>query len=367
MTRLVAPRFTPAAANAPSRPPRRAFTGLFGALALLLLAAGLSGAAPVRAELAGLVHDRSDASLRVVGIDSGDGTVTPGSESVDDCCFLGAGLTAADHAGGRFFAYGHYLSGGDFGQAVLLSLDFDGNATTAVAPETAPQGVLAWNPGSGRLISAGFGGDTADPELQWIAIDPVDGSVADIGGPDVTCCELLTGVVAVDAAGEQLFFVGREFDTTDWAIRAVDLGDGTISQVAPLPAPGLAGFMAYDAAGGHIELYMQDGAAGAAGLHRVDVASGTATQVAAELDDGCCLIGAGAVASLDAVGEAWWVAGSGDGLSTVPGFSALLAGSDSASVVQRVLAGDYLLNALAVDGAVVSPALILRDRFEATN
>lgn len=331
---------------------------------LLVLASLLWMSAPVQAELSALVHDRVDDSLRAVSIDSGNGAVTPGSASVEACCLVGAGLTAADVDGGRFFAFGRYLAEDGFGDDVLMSFDFDGNAAATVAPVQAPYALLAYDAAQDRLISTEPEIDDIAPTLQWVAFDPDDGSVSPIGAPDSICCELLTGIAALSEADQQLYFVGRLFGESEWRIRSVDLANASITDVAALPAPGRPGFMRYSAGSGQLDVYMQDGAGGDAGMFRVDPANGSAVSVAPELDPDCCLLGLGEIASLDQAGEAWWAAGSGSGLSPIPGFLALNAASTSAAVTQRAIASDYAIHALVVSGEVVSPGLIFRDRFQ---
>ncbi len=329
--------------------------------ALMTIAAAVSPAA--LAELAAVVVDRSDDSLRVVGIDSGDGSITPGSAAIPDCCRVGAGLTAADPGGERFFVFGRELTAnGDR----LATLGFDGASASSVVPARVPQVFLVHDAVQGRLVSVELGGNAADPTVQWFSIDPATGSAADIGPPDEICCELMTGVAGIDAPARRLFFVGREFGQAEWRIRSVDLATGTVSDIGALPTSGRPGFLRYSGVGDHLDLYMQDGPSGIDdGLYRVDPATGTGQLVSAESDSDCCLLGLGQVADLDASGEAWWLAGSGGGMAPAPGFMALFAGSDNGTVSQWTTDPDYALHALVVDGAVVSPGMIFRDRFEA--
>lgn len=332
--------------------------------ALIVLASLLWVCTPAQAELSALVHDRVDDRLRAVTIDSGNGAVTTGSAFVEDCCLVGAGMTAADTDGGRFFAFGRYLVTSGFGDDVLLSFDFDGNSVATATPVQTPYALLAYDPAQDRLISTQPGDDGGAPTLQWVAFDPDDGSASPIGVPDSTCCELLTGIATISVADQLMYFVGRLYGESEWRIRSVDLADASIADVAALPAPGRPGFMRYSESSGQLDVYMQDGAAGDAGMFRVDPANGNAISVAPELDPDCCLLGLGEIASLDQEGEAWWAAGSGSGLSATPGFMVLNADSASAAVTQRTIASDYAIHAMVVSGEVVSPGLIFRDRFQ---
>jgi hypothetical protein len=329
--------------------------------AFLLLTATIAESA--RAELAALVVDRGEGSLRVVAVDSSDGGVTPGSVAIADCCLLGAGLTAADADGERFFAFGRESTADE---DRLATLAFDGSSAGTVVPARAPQVLLAYDGMQDRLISVALGGSAASPTLQWFSLDPSTGAASDIGPTDATCCELMTGVADVDAAGQRLFFVGRAFGQSDWRIRSLDLASGDVTDVGPMPAAGRPGFLRYSDAGGHLDVYMQNGPNGADdGFYRVDPGTGSGILVADEDDGGCCLLGLGHIASLDDSGEAWWLAGSGAGMTPTPGFMSLFAESGNGSVSERTIDAGYALHALVVDGQVVSPGLIFSDRFEA--
>ncbi|MEE4303791.1 MAG: hypothetical protein V2J19_06510 [Wenzhouxiangella sp.] len=315
------------------------------------------------ADLAAVAVDLADNSLRVVEIDSVSGSITPGSAAIADCCRIGGGLTAADADGQQFFAFGLDVTT-DVG--VLATLSFDGNSVSTIAPARAPQVLLAHDGAQDRLISVQLLGDASTPSLQWFAIDPATGSVADIGTADATCCELMTGVADVDESAQRLFFAGREFGQPDWRIRSVDLATGTVSDVAALPAPGSPAFIRFDNAGGYLDVYMQDGPDGVDdGFYRVNPSTGAGVLVAAEDDADCCLLGLGHSASRDAAGESWWMAGSGNGMTTVPGIMALFAETANAAVSQWETDPGYALHALIVAGTVVSPGTIFRDRFEA--
>lgn len=316
----------------------------------------------VRAELAALVVDNADNSLRVLAVDSADGSVTPGSAAIADCCLVGAGLTAADAAGERFFAFGRESTADE---DRLATLSFDGSSASTVVPARTPQVLLAHDGVQDRLISVELGGSAASPTLQWFSLDPDTGAATDIGSADAICCELMTGVAGMDAAGQRLFFVGRAFGQADWRIRSLDLVSGDVTDVGPLPAAGRPGFLRYSDAGGYLDVYMQDGSSGADdGFYRVDPGTGAGTLVADEDDGGCCLLGLGHIASLDDSGEAWWLAGSGAGMTPEPGFMSLFAESDNGNVSARLISPGYALHALVVDGEVVSPGLIFSDRFE---
>jgi len=342
--------------NSPRKPLR------LGALLPLALLACLSS--PLCAELAALVHDTSDDSLKVVTVDSSNGSVAAGSASAVDCCFVSAGMTAADVAGRRFFASGREIAGGGFGDPVLVQFGFDGNSVTSVVPARLPQGVLAFDSAMGRLLSFEFGTDFTAPTLQLIAIDPLDGSVTEIGSENAVCCELLTGVSAIDGVAQRLYFVGRDFTTSPWLIQSASLVDGSVTQIGPLPAGGRPAFLSLDAARTHLEIYMQESTGGAAGLHRVNVGTGSASAISVEADDNCCLVGIGETVSRDSAGLAWWMAGSGSGLTPSTGFMALPTSFDIPSVPSRSVGGGYAIRALIVDGAVANPFSLFSDRFE---
>jgi hypothetical protein len=319
---------------------------------------------PAQAELAALVHDNANGTLRVVRVDSDDGSVTTGSVFVQDCCFVSAGMTAADTAGGGFFVYGLQIDGGGFGSPLLLEMPFDGNSASAVALAREPEGVLAFDASMGRLIAFEFGDDAQNPTLQLIAIDPQSGAVTDIGAVNTSCCEVMTGTRAIDSAGQRLFFVGRDFGASTWSIQSISLADGVVTEVGAMPASGRPGFLSLNDAGTELEIYMQDGLAGAAGLHRMDIGTGASSTISVEADGGCCLMGLGESASLDQTGTAWWMGGSGTGGSPSPGFMALPAAADISDVPAQTIAGDYRLHAVVVDGQVTNPFLLFSDRFE---
>jgi len=328
----------------------------------LAMVAGFAG--PAKAELAALVHDTENASLRVVRIDSSDGSVTTGTESVAACCFISSGMTASDGDSRRFFAYGLEIDEGNPGAPVLLELGFDGNSVSTTAPARSPEGVLAYDSAGGRLIAFEFSDDFQNPSLQLIAIDPTSGAVSDLGPENLACCEVITGTHAIDSAAQRLFFVGREFGATDWSIQSISLADASLSVIAPMPAAGRPGFLSLNEAGTELDVYLQEAMAGAAGVYRVNVGTGVATEVSVEADPGCCLVGPGETVGRDQAGLAWWMAGSGSGVTPASGFMALPTGDDVSSVPSQTMASGYELHALVVDGQVINPFLLFRDRFE---
>jgi hypothetical protein len=332
----------------------------------LVLLVTLVAAASLQAGLTGLVYDADDSAVRVAFIDSGDGSVSQGSAGIDDCCLLVAGLTAIDTDGDRVFSVGQFSGGPNAGDPVLLELSLDGESASQISPAQVPQAVLAWDQQSGRLISAVLG--QGPSSTQWIAIDPENGSVDSIGSESTTCCELVAGIADIGelpGGGKALYVVGRNHGESDWQLLAVDLSDGAITSLAPLPA-GSPGFMVFDEASGQVDVLMQTALDEPSILYRIDPADGIATELAVNSAPDCCLASPGDMASRteDQFGSTWWVGGSGAVSQPVPGFFTL-SGAESNSLSKRVaLDGNLFLHALIVSGTVVNPALLFHDRFE---
>lgn len=326
--------------------------GLSAACALVaMLATGQAAA-----ELIGLAHDVGDGSLQVVSIRSDTGEVTPGSAAASDCCLLSAGLAATDSAGERFFAVGEWTGGAEAGNTALFEFAHDGASFSSVALAEVPRSVLAWDDVNDRLISL-----RQEPETVVLAIDPSDGSVTALGGPATDCCEVITGMFAMDSAGQRLFVAGRGLGASDWSLLDFDLATGAVSNLANLPA-GRPGFMLYDDSTDRVQLMMQTALADSGELVAVDPGSGAVDTLASYSNSDCCLYAPGDVADYSVDGEVVWSAGS-DG-ATVPGIlGQFVAGMDRVIDSETLDAG-YRLHAMVVAGMTVVPGTIFWDRFE---
>ncbi len=318
------------------------------------------------AGLTGLVHSADDSSVRIASIDSGDGSVSLGAAAISDCCYLAAGLTAIDVDQGRVFAFGHYSSGAQAGDPVLMIFSLDGTTATEVVPGEVPRGVLAWDGQSERLVSAVM---TAQPAgTQWITIDPLDGSVDLLGGESSDCCELISGMGDIGdlpGGGRALFTVGRFFGASDWQLLVVDLADGAIQELTALPT-GRPGFLVVDDASGQVDVLMQTSLGNPSLLYRIDPADGQVTEQAVNSAENCCLTSPGDMASRSegVTGVTWWIGGDGSNSSPDPGFFTLSANDSNALTNRTTLQGDFYLHALIVSGTVVDPGLLFQDRFE---
>jgi hypothetical protein len=333
----------------------------FGRLLVALVMVSVVGLA--QAGLTALVEDASDGSLRVVAIDSGTGQVIPGTAAIDDCCLVGAGLSAIDVAGERVFAFGIRNAGDLNGQPILMTLSLDGSETHSVETDQLPQSVLGYDSQSDRLVSTTYSVDGT----QWISLDPDTGQANSIGSPMEDCCEIVSGLAAVGnlpAGPRALYFVGRDHGASAWQLLAVELATGGVTSIAELPE-GTPGMLVLDEQTGQLDLLLQTAIGEPSALYRVDPAVGTASLVATQAGAGCCLISPGDVASLDLDGEYWWVGGSRSDLSSpASGYLALAAGFDAGVVPAWQIEPGYRLHALMVTGAVVNPGWLFRDRFE---
>lgn len=311
---------------------------------------------PVSAELIGLVHETNGGSLQVVSIQSGNGAVTPGAAAASDCCLLPAGLAATDAVGERFFAVGEWTGGAEAGNTALFEFAFDGASFDSVTLPEVPRSVLAWDDQNNRLISL-----RQEPETVVLAIDPSDGSITALGGPATDCCEVVTGMFALDSAGQRLFVAGRGFGDSGWSLLSFDLNSGAVSDLAALPA-GRPGFMLYDASTGRVEVMMQTALADSGTLVAIDPGTGAVDTLASYSNSDCCLYTPGDAASYSADGEVVWTAGSD--ASVTPGILGQFAsGVDRVVDVEPIDAG-YYLHAMVVEGITVVTGTIFWDRFE---
>lgn len=317
---------------------------------------------PVFAGLAGLVFEESEGNLMMASIDSGTGAVSPGAATLNDCCQLVSGLTAIDRVGERLFAIGLQAGVTDEPIPLLLTFALDGSAVSSVELDQLPQALLAYDHGADRLISV-FLAAPPSASSQWISIDPTTGAVIQIGDPDSNCCEILTGLAAVASGPQQLYLLGRNFGEADWQLRGIDLMTGASSVLAELPV-GRPGFLSLDADSGQVDLLIQTAPEASSGLYRINPGDGTSVLLATQHDANCCLVMPGQAASLDDSGQFWWIGGSGDGLTPNAGFFVLQATANGAALNSRQLPAGYRLNALVVDGEVVSLNQIFHDRFE---
>jgi hypothetical protein len=314
---------------------------------------------PVFADLSGLVFDESDGSLMMASIDPATGAVSPGAAALSNCCQLVTGLTAIDQAGERLFAIG--LQSGDQ-TPLLLTFALDGSAASSIELDQLPQALLAYDSGAGRLISVILGAPPS-ASSQWISIEPTTGAVTQIGSPDASCCEILTGLAAVASGPQQLYLLGRDFGEPDWQLLGIDLATGASSALAELPA-GHPGFLSLDADSGQVDLLIQTAPQASSGLYRVNPVDGTFALQATQIDADCCLMMPGQAANLDDSGQFWWLGGSGSGLTPSSGFFAIRATLDGASLNRRQLSSGYRLNALVLDGEIVFVDQVFQDRFE---
>lgn len=326
--------------------------GLFALCGLLAVLASM----PVAAELVGLVHDSGDGSMQVVAVRSDNGQVTPASVTASDCCLVPTGLAAADTAGERFFAVGEWTGGAEDGNTSLLELGFDGASVDSTPLAEVPRSFLAWDEQNARLISLRH-----EPETVLLAIDPVSGTVSELGGPQTDCCEVIAGVSAIDVAGQRLFTAGRSFGASDWSLLLFDLGTGAVSEAASLPA-GRPGFMLYDDTTDRVEVLMQTALSGSHDLVAIDPATAATDVLASYANSDCCLYAPGDTASYSENGDVVWAAGTGEVVST--GFLGHYAQGADHDVDIQTLAAGYRLFALVVNGSTVLPGVLFQDRFE---
>ncbi len=339
----------------------RSFHGPRWTFLLLLVVTGLANGG-----LTGLVHDIDDDSIRIAFIDSADGSVSLGTASIKECCYLGAGLSAVDSDQGRVFALGTPTSGPNSGDPVLMTLGMDGESAFSISLGEIPKSVLAWDSQSEQLISVVTAVSPA--RTQWITIDPLDGSVDALGDASADCCELIPGMADVGDIpdnGRGLFTIGRPFGASEWLLLVVDLASGEIDNLATLP-PGRPGFLVFDDESGQIDVLIQTSLDDASLLFRINPADGSVTEQAVNSTENCCLTSPGDMASQSkgVTGATWWVGGKDVNGTPTPGFFTLSA-TDSNALSNRVsLDGNLFLHALIVSGSVVDPGLLFQDRFE---
>lgn len=322
---------------------------LFGLAALL-------ASLPVSAELIGLAHNAGNGSLQAVSIQSDSGAVTPGAAAASDCCLLPAGLAATDATGERFFAVGEWTGGAEAGNTALFEFAFDGASFNSISLAEVPRSVLAWDDQNNRLISL-----RQEPETVLLAIDSSDGSITALGGPATNCCEVVSGMFAMDSVGQRLFVAGRAFGASDWSLLAFNLASGAVSDVAVLPA-GRPGFMLYDDSTGRVQMMMQTALADSGTLFAINPGSGAVDTLASYSNNDCCLYTPGDAASYSVDGEVVWVAGS-DGANAPSILGQFASGVDRVIDVKALDSG-YNLHAMVVDGITVVTGTIFWDRFE---
>ncbi len=315
--------------------------------------------APAQAQLAGLIHDPGTGELSVASIDSATGVVTPAAVTVVDCCRLASGLIAADPTGERFFAMGVWTGGDNVDLPGLFRLNFDGSGVASVEIASIPSAILEYDALNDRLISAEVVGLATGLLLQ--SFDPVTGASAAIGAPNVDCCEIATGVSAMDSAGQRLFFAGRQAGESEWSVYSADLSTGTVVSEQTLPA-GHPGFMAYDANTGFVQVLMQQTLAGQTQIIGVDLVNGGQLVLADHANADCCLLTLGQTPSQSEDGDFWWLSGANTTLATAA--LALSAEGSNGLTELQVLDTTGRLQALVVNGQTVSLDLLFQDRFE---
>lgn len=332
------------------------YHGIIAAAGLLLLALMT---VPAQAQLSGLIHDPGNGELSVVSIDSATGVVTPAATTVVDCCRLASGLIATDSTGERFFAMGIWTGGDNVDLSGLFTLGFDGNSVASVEIDSIPTAILEYDALNDRLISV----DVVDlaTGLLLRSFDPVTGVATDIGTPNVDCCEIATGVSAIDSAGQRLFFAGRLAEEAEWSVYSADLTTGAVVAVETLPA-GHPGFMAYDAGTGLVQVLMQQTLAGDTQIIGVDPVNGGLLVLADHANADCCLLTPGQTPSQSQDGDFWWLSGADSTLASA--VLALSAEGSGGLTALQVLDTTGLLQAVVVDGQTVSLDLIFDDRFE---
>lgn len=335
----------------------------------LLLATCLLLSGPATAQLAGLVFDPDEALVLVAAIDSESGDATPGSASVADCCLMLPHLTAADTDGERFFAYGQFTGGNNDGETHLFTLGFDGNSAGSVSATVVPEILLAYDALNDRLVSLRSvtpppptrGGGGLNMDLQVIAVDIATGAVSDIGTPNTGCCEIVSGVAAVDSAGQRLFFAGRQSSAGDWRLFSTDLVTGVVNDIVTLPA-GQPGFMAFNEGSGQVDILMQQDVASGSQIISADPSSGGLLVQAGHASPDCCLLALGQTPSLSLDGEFWWLSGSASTLA--PGLAAMSSFGTNGLASTQPLTDNFRLIAVVVNGQTVSLDLLFQDRFE---
>ncbi len=324
-------------------------------LALVLSVWGV----PAQGQLSALVFEEASNELRVVEIDSETGDVALGAVGASDCCRFLAGLTAADTQGERFFTVGEFTGGAGEDQLALFSLSFDGVSISAELLPTSPAFVLGYDADNDRLISM-TAADLATG-LQLVEIDPDTAVSTTIGTPNPDCCEVLTGISAIDAGAQILYFAGRLAGESNWSVYSADLTTGSIVEELALVA-GTPGFMALNADTGFLEVLLQQSLAGSSQLIGVDLVGGGAVLLAEHASSDCCLLSPGQTASSSADGDAWWLAG-GDTSFNASMIAISSIGTPGLSRVQAITAG-YRMLAMVVNGETVSLDLVFRDRFQ---
>jgi hypothetical protein len=313
------------------------------------------------AQIAALVSEPSENRVLAVRFDSETGVAGPsaGLAAIDDCCLIGAGLTTLDPAAGRFLAYGRTIDPDTEAALddVVLLVGFDGSTAQTVTPARIPQGFLAFDAASGNLISA----ELTETTLQLFSLDPASGAASDIGLENDVCCSVMTGMAAVDSDAGLLYFIGREFGQTDWAIQVADLSNGVIDPLTLLPS-GSPAFLSLDADAGHLDLYIQNDLDADASVFEIDTVSADIVAVATEDDGDCCLLGPGAVASEDERTDTWWLAGRRQ--SESPGFVVISSDQAVTGAGATPVGVEYRIHAMAIDGEVIDVFRIFSDRFE---
>ncbi|MEN1727304.1 MAG: hypothetical protein AAGJ52_02580 [Pseudomonadota bacterium] len=327
---------------------------------LLLIALGLwSGQA--HAQLAGLVHDPVAGELRVAEIDSANGTFTTGTGAVTDCCQFTSGLISTNSTTDQFYALGTFTGGALVDQLGVFTLGYDGTTVSASIVADTPESVLEYDEQLGVLISM----KTVDlaTGMQLIGIDPTSGAVTPFPTNNVDCCEIVTGVSALDSAARRLYFAGRQAGEATWSVYVADLNSGVAVPFEVLPS-GAPGFMGLSPNGTTLEVMMQSDLLASSQLIGIDLAGGGSTVLAEYSDSQCCLLTPGQTPSNSQDGESWWLAGSNTGLE-----DALMAMTrNGLSGLTRIQALDPVpgvhLLAVVVDGNTVSLDILFSDRFQ---
>jgi len=204
------------------------------------------------------LRNPGDSGRQVVRIDPVTAAITPVSASIDAPNAAPSGVSALDAAGNRFFFVGtpspdpnqHIYTVDTATGAVLGSPAVGaGVAVLGMVYDAAESKLFIWqNPGDGGR--------------QIALLDPVSGAVTPVSASIAPPLGSSSGVVALDAAGNRIFFAGTPSAETDARIYTVDTSTGAVIsnptvtgsafqffsglEFSPTPAPPPAGTVIID-------------------------------------------------------------------------------------------------------------------------
>lgn len=171
-----------------------------------------------------------DAGKQVILLDPVTGGAGPISVSIDPPLSMPSGVTALDSAGNRFFFVG--TPGLETGQRIY-SVDTNTGAVLG-SPEIAGGGVLhlEYDDAEDVLYAVRNPGDAGK---QLVSIDTATGAVTAISASFDAPLAVQSGVNALDAAGNEFYFIGTRTGETDSRLYSINTATGALTS-APVIA-----------------------------------------------------------------------------------------------------------------------------------